>query len=114
MRVIERELNLALYRHENWRKSNTEVRVNGAQAEVYLHGNHIATLNRAKRSVEFVSGASTKWFSRTTFSRQNAIARQWLGRTVFYTHKFVPMLSRSVGDREWDCNDFYSFNCPQL
>jgi hypothetical protein len=109
-RKIEREMVAAVYNHKNWRKDNTEVRINGPHAMVFLHGNHIASFNRFDRALEFISGSSTLWFSRTTFSRLNALAMQFVGCKPFYTKKHVPMISTRKGDREWETGDFYSFN----
>jgi len=110
MRKIEHEMITAVYNHKDWRSANTEVRINGAHAMIFLHGNHIATLNRMDRAMEFYSGPTTQWFSRTTFSRLNALALQFTGRRPFYTKKHVPMISTAKGDREWRTSDFYSFN----
>ena len=110
MRKIETEMVAAVWNHKDWEKANTRVTINGAHAMVYLHGNHIATLNRFDKCLEFYSGPNGLWFSRTTFSRLNALALQFCGVRPFYTHKHVPMISTRKGDREWSTGDFYSFN----
>jgi hypothetical protein len=110
MRKIETAMVAAVYNHKDWRNANTEVRINGPHAMVFLHGNHIATLNRFDQTIEFMSGPSSIWFSRTTFSRLNALALQFTGCRPFYTRKHVPMISTRTGDREWQTRDFYSFN----
>ena len=110
MRKIETEMVSAVWNHKDWEKANTRVTINGAHAMVYLHGNHIATMNRADRCLEFYGGPSCLWFSRTTFSRLNALGLQFCGVKPFYTRKHVPMIRTRKGDREWEAGDFYSFN----
>jgi len=110
MRRIEAQMTAAVWNHKDWRSANTEVRINGPHAMVFLHGNHIATLNRIDRALEFYAGPDSRWFSRTTFSRLNALALQFCGIKPFYTSKHVPMISTKRGDREWRVRDFYSFN----
>lgn len=109
MRKIEAQMIDAVYNHKDWHNSNTEVRINGAHAMVFLHGNHIATMNRADRCLELHSHGYL-WHSRTTFSRLNALTRQFCGFTALYSKKNVAYLSRKVGDREWQYQDYYSFN----
>ena len=112
MHKIEIKMNAAVYNHKDWRSGNTEVRINGAHAMIFLHGEHIATMNRSDPSsaLEFYAGPDSRWFSRTTFSRLNALALQFCGIRPFYKHKNVPMISTRRGDREWETRDFYSFN----
>ena len=114
MRKIESEMVAAVWNHHEWRKANTRVEIKGSQAMVFLHGNHIATLNRFDKCLEFYGGSDDRWFSRTTFSRLNALALQFCGFRPFYTKRHVPMIKRrrddSTGDREWTLRDFYSFN----
>jgi len=110
MRKIEVEMVAAVWNHKDWRKDNTRVDIKGPHAMVFLHGNHIATLNRFDRCLEFYGGSNSLWFSRTTFSRLNALALQFCGVRPFYTRKHVPMISTRKGDREWTLRDFYSFN----
>ncbi len=114
MRKIETEMVAAVWNHHEWRKANTRVEIKGPHAMVFLHGNHIATLNRFDKCLEFYAGPDSRWFSRTTFSRLNALALQFCGFRPFYTKRHVPMIKRrrddSTGDREWTLRDFYSFN----
>ncbi len=110
MRLIETEMNAAVWNHKDWSKDNTSVRINGSYAGIYLHGNHIATLNRFDKTLEVHAGPDDRWFSRTTFSRLNALTLQFCGRKVFYTSKRVPMIETPTGNREWRTNDFFSFN----
>ena len=110
MRKIEAQMNSAVWNHKDWEKDNTRVTIKGSHAMVFLHGNHIATLNRFDRCMEFYAGPDSRWFSRTTFSRLNALALQFCGVRPFYTKKHVPMISTPTRDREWETRDFYSFN----
>ena len=110
MRKIESEMVAAVWNHHEWRKANTRVEIKGPHAMVFLHGNHIATLNRFDKCLEFYGGSDSRWFSRTTFSRLNALALQFCGVRPFYTKRHVPMISTRRGDREWTLRDFYSFN----
>jgi len=110
MRKIEARMIAAVANHCDWRSANTEVRINGPHAMVFLHGNHIATLNRFDQTLELTAGHSSVWFSRTTFSRLNALCLQWVGIRPFYTSKHVPMIATRTGSREWQLGDFYSFN----
>ena len=110
MRKIESEMVAAVWNHHEWRKANTRVEIKGPHAMVFLHGNHIATLNRFDQTLEFMSGPDVVWFSRTTFSRLNALALHFCGFRAFYTQRHVPMISTRKGDREWTLRDFYSFN----
>ena len=110
MRKIESEMVAAVHNHRDWSKSNTRVDIKGPHAMVFLHGNHIATMNRFDGVLEFYGGPDRRWFSRTTFSRLNALALHFCGFRAFYTQRHVPMISTRRGDREWNLRDFYSFN----
>ena len=114
MRKIESEMVAAVHNHRDWSKANTRVDIKGPHAMVFLHGNHIATLNRVDGALEFYGGPDVVWFSRTTFSRLNALALHFCGFRAFYTHRHVPMISTRKGDREWTLRDFYSFNAPRF
>jgi len=110
MRKIEHAMIAAVSNHRNWSSANTRVEIKGPHAMVFLHGNHIATLNRLDKALEIYGGRDCRWFSRTTFSRLNALALQFCGIRPFYTRKHVPMISTPTRDREWELGDFYSFN----
>lgn len=45
MRKIEQEMLNAIAHHRNWKKSNTEVKIKEHLTEIYLFGNHIATID---------------------------------------------------------------------
>ena len=68
MRKIESEMNNAIRNRMDWHKDNTEVCITGNTATVYLHNNHIATVQPDK--VTLYDGG---WRSNTTKSRLNAI-----------------------------------------
>jgi|VirMetMinimDraft_7_1064189.scaffolds.fasta_scaffold98847_1 hypothetical protein len=44
MRKIEKQMNAAIKANKYWKSGNTEVVPAGDQVDVYLHGNHIATV----------------------------------------------------------------------
>lgn len=45
MRKIEQEMLNAIAHHRNWKKSNTKVKIKDYLTEIYLFGNHIATID---------------------------------------------------------------------
>ena len=69
MRKIETQMNQAIRNRRNWSGSNTSVVIDdNNEARVYLHGNHIATINNDV--IQLFDGG---WQSNTTKSRLNAI-----------------------------------------
>ena len=69
MRKIEEQMNEAIrFCTPGWSKGNTAVIMDGGDSKVYLHGNHIATVNY--KGVTIFDGG---WRSNTTKSRLNAI-----------------------------------------
>ena len=84
MRKIETEMNEAIRNGHAWSKDNTCVTydpTNNMSAEVYLHGNHIATYNYALKELELYDGG---WQSNTTKSRLNALCNEFAtGFNVF-------------------------------
>ena len=80
MRKIERQMNQAIRLGKNFTSSNTTVR-HGWEGEpdVYLHGNHIATVK--SNSIIIKDGG---WQSNTTKSRLNALLDEFsYGMRVF-------------------------------
>ena len=76
MRQIETEMNQAIRNGHAWSKSNTCITYdpsNGMSAEVYLHGNHIATVT--DKDLTLYSGGG--WFTPTTKSRLNALIQEF-------------------------------------
>ena len=80
MRKIERQMNQAIRSGNNFSSSNTAVRHGfDNEADVYLHGNHIATVK--SNSIIIKDGG---WQSNTTKSRLNALLDEFsYGMRVF-------------------------------
>ena len=84
MRKIETEMNQAIRNGHAWSKDNTCITydpTNNMSAEVYLHGNHIATV--ANDGLTLYSGGG--WFTNTTKSRLNALISEFCfkGSNIF-------------------------------
>ena len=76
MRKIETEMNQAIRNGHAWSKDNTCVTydpTNNMSAEVFLHGNHIATITDTDLTL-YAGGA---WFTNTTKSRLNALIQEF-------------------------------------
>jgi hypothetical protein len=93
MRKIESQMIAAINSNKNWKSGNTEVKTDSANiSRVFLHGNHIATID--DDSMMIMDGG---WQSTTTKSRLNALcdAFCFTGEGVFqkdftwYVRKFV-------------------------
>ena len=71
MRLIEKQMNIALSNKANWSKSNTQVVYNESTncSSVYLHGHQIATLDHNNQAVKL---SSCGYQTVTTKSRLNA------------------------------------------
>ena len=80
MRKIERQMNQAIRSGNNFSSSNTTVKhCWDNEADVYLHGNHIATVK--SNSIIIKDGG---WQSNTTKSRLNALLDEFsYGMRVF-------------------------------
>ena len=80
MRKIERQMNSAIRSGKNFSSANTTVRHGfEGEADVYLHGNHIATVK--SNSIIIKDGG---WQSNTTKSRLNALLYEFsYGTRVF-------------------------------
>ena len=80
MRKIERQMNSAIRNRINFSSANTAVRHGfEGEADVYLHGNHIATVK--SNSIIIKDGG---WQSNTTKSRLNALLYEFsFGMRVF-------------------------------
>ena len=74
MRQIEAKMNQALRNFQNWSSGNTTVTSTREEMKVFLHGNHIATLNKATMTNNLFEGG---WQSNTTKSRLNAILNEF-------------------------------------
>ena len=76
MRKIETEMNQAIRNGHAWSKDNTCITydpTNNMSAEVFLHGNHIATVT--DNELTLYSGGG--WFTNTTKSRLNALINEF-------------------------------------
>lgn len=82
MRIIEQQMLTAISRRLNWRKSNTEVRIecDGQIAAVYLFGNLIALYFYATRTMRI---SSAGFRTRTTKSRLNVLLEQQYGVHIY-------------------------------
>jgi len=76
MRKIEEQMNTAIRYRRNWAGSNTMVRVSREVVEVFLHGNHIATVCKISMDLRIFDGG---WRSNTTKSRLNALLQEFGG-----------------------------------
>ena len=74
MRKIEAKMNKALRHFENWSSGNTTVTSTKEEMKVFLHGNHIATLDKATMDLFIFDGG---WQSNTTKSRLNALLKEF-------------------------------------
>ena len=75
MRKIEQQMNSAIRYRQNWAGSNTMVRVSREVVEVFLHGNHIASVDTATNDLTLFDGG---WRSNTTKSRLNALLNEFI------------------------------------
>ena len=76
MRKIERQMNEAIRTGNNFSSSNTMVKHFGNDTEVFLHGNHIATVT--DNALTLFDGG---WQSNTTKSRLNALINEFCDGT---------------------------------
>lgn len=93
MRKIERQMNSAIRSGKNFSSANTTVRHGFEnEADVYLHGNHIATVKN--NSIIIKDGG---WQSNTTKSRLNAICSEFLVGARVFQKNFNWFLQQSRG-----------------
>ena len=84
MRKIERAMNRAVRSRSNFSSSNTMVRCGwDNEADVYLHGNHIATIK--SNSIIIKDGG---WQSNTTKSRLNALIQEFSFKGAIFQKNF--------------------------
>ena len=102
MRLIEKEMCLALNKGKNWRKDNTKVKWSanpstaGIYAEVYLHGNLIAVYHPAAKELTLLDGG---WQSVTTKSRLNALCTELISpRAGVHQRDWVWYFTNSAGE----------------
>ena len=67
-------MNKALRHFENWSSGNTSVISTKEEMKVFLHGNHIATLDKATMDLFIFDGG---WQSNPTKSRLNALLKEF-------------------------------------
>jgi len=95
MRKIEQEMNRAIRYRRNFSKANTSVRcfkTNGitTDVDVFLHGNHIASLDTASNQLTIKDGG---WQSVTTKSRLNALLDEFAPSMGIFQKDWVWYLS---------------------
>ena len=95
MRKIEQEMNSAIRYRRNFSKANTSVRcfkTNGVttDVDVFLHGNHIASLDTATHKLTIKDGG---WQSVTTKSRLNALLDEFAPSMGIFQKDWVWYLS---------------------
>ena len=96
MRKIEQEMNRAIRYRRNFSKANTSVRCfknrDGITTEmdVFLHGNHIASLDTASNQLTIKDGG---WQSVTTKSRLNALLDEFVPSAGIFQKDWVWYLS---------------------
>ena len=109
MRKIESQMVAAINSNKNWKSGNTMVKTDDANiSRVFLHGNHIATID--DDSMMIMDGG---WQSVTTKSRLNALCDAFCcpGECVFqkdfawYVKKFVGCIN---GKNIFKTEDFVS------
>ena len=87
MRKIEKDMIRAIMNGKNWASANTKVTIVGDDAEIYLHGHHIATAKDClPLELEVNIDTLARFPTVTTKSRLRA-----LGANV-YTRNFITYL----------------------
>ena len=79
MRKIERQMNQAMRYFLPFSSGNTTVVQNRNDMDVFLHGNHIATLCKISMDLRIFDGG---WQSNTTKSRLNALLDEFGGGDI--------------------------------
>ena len=98
MRKIEEQMNQALRTFRNWSSGNTTVTSTKEEMQVFLHGNHIATVNKATMTLNLFDGG---WQSNTTKSRLNAILDEFCQGSSVFQRDFIWYLSDFSGFRNF-------------
>ena len=102
MRKIEMEMNSAIRYRRNFSKANTSVRcfkTNGVttDVDVFLHGNHIASLDTATHKLTIKDGG---WQTVTTKSRLNAILEEFAPERRIFQKNWQWFVSDFLGMAE--------------
>ena len=95
MRKIEEQMNTAIRYRRNWAGSNTMVRVSREVVEIFLHGNHIASVDTATNNLTLFDGG---WQSVTTKSRLNALLDEFADGARVIQRNYTWFLS-DLGNR---------------
>ena len=114
MRKIEQQMNNAISNNQDWQKDNTKVTYDPEtnESQVYLYGNHIATVGD-----DFVQIFDGGYQSVTTKSRLNAILSEHgiKGECVvqknwnWYVHKFIGQAGTSPVYNTYDFTNGFMF-----
>ena len=86
MRQIEAKMNKAMRHFLPFSSGNTTVVQHRNDMEVFLHGNHIATLNKISMDLRLFDGG---WQSNTTKSRLNALLNEFVPSMGVFQKDFV-------------------------
>ena len=97
MRKIEEQMNTAIRYRRNWAGSNTMVRVSREVVEVFLHGNHIASVDTATNDLTLFDGG---WQSVTTKSRLNALIEEFTPEGLIFQKDWQWFISDFLGMAE--------------
>ena len=98
MRKIEMMMNSAIRYRKNFSSGNTTVRcfkTNGitTDVDVYLHGNHIASVDTATNALTIKDGG---WQSNTTKSRLNALLEEFVPSMRIFQNNWTWYISDSL------------------
>tara|TARA_B100001113_G_scaffold344364_1_gene332733 strand:+ start:842 stop:1156 length:315 start_codon:yes stop_codon:yes gene_type:complete len=93
MRKIEEQMNRAIRNRQRWQSGNTSVIIGHEnEVDVYLHGNHIATVS--PNAIRIFDGG---WQSNTTKSRLNALLYEFQYGARVFQKNFEWFLSKRNG-----------------
>ena len=95
MRKVEIQMNHAIRYRKNWAGSNTMVKVYKEVVEVFLHGNHIASVDTATNQLQIFDGG---YQSVTTKSRLNALLDEFADGARVFQKNYTWFLS-DLGNR---------------
>ena len=98
MRQIEQQMNRAIRSGSDFCKSNTMVKHQDGNAFVYLHGNHIGTVDAFGSLTLFDGG----WQSNTTKSRLNALCDEFAHGCGVFQKNFEWFVTTRKGTQAFD------------
>ena len=93
MRKIEMMMNSAIRHRKNFSSGNTTVRSFRESVDVFLHGNHIASLDTATHALTLKDGG---WQSVTTKSRLNALLEEFVPSMRIFQNNWTWYISDSL------------------